>query len=43
MAKNLILLIYLGAVWGAGFTFIKYGLRVMGPITEMAVRSVVIC
>lgn len=41
MAKNLILLIYLGAVWGAGFTFIKFGLRAMGPITEMAVRSII--
>ncbi len=41
MVKNLILLIYLGVVWGAGFTFIKFGLRDMGPVTEMAVRSVI--
>lgn len=41
MIKNLIILIYLGVVWGAGFTFIKYGLRTMGPVTEMAARSVI--
>lgn len=41
MIKNLLLLIYLGIVWGAGFTFIKFGLRDLGPVTEMAVRAVI--
>lgn len=41
MFKNFLILIYLGAVWGGAFTLIKYDLRTLGPITEMASRAVV--
>jgi len=39
--RNFLILIYLGAVWGGAFTLIKFNLRTLGPITEMAARAVV--
>jgi len=39
--KNFLILIYLGAVWGGAFSLIKYDLKTLGPITEMASRAIV--
>jgi drug/metabolite transporter (DMT)-like permease len=39
--KNYLILVYLGAVWGEAFTLIKFDLRTLGPITEMASRAVI--
>lgn len=41
MIKNFLILIYLGAIWGGAFSLIKYDLRTIGPITEMATRAVI--
>ena len=41
MIKNFLILIYLGAVWGGAFSLLKYNLRTLGPITEMAGRAVI--
>ncbi|MGB2691344.1 MAG: DMT family transporter [Thermodesulfobacteriota bacterium] len=41
MLKNFLILIYLAAVWGGAFSLIKYDLRTLGPITEMASRAVI--
>lgn len=41
MLKNYLILVYLGAVWGGAFTLIKFDLRTLGPITEMASRAVI--
>ena len=41
MLRNFLILIYLGAVWGGAFSLIKFNLRTLGPITEMAARAVV--
>lgn len=41
MLYNILLLIYLGAVWGGAFSLIKYDLRTIGPITEMASRAII--
>lgn len=41
MLKNFLILIYLGAVWGGAFSLIKYDLKTLGPITEMASRAIV--
>jgi len=39
--RNFLILIYIGAVWGGAFSLIKFNLRTLGPITEMAARAVV--
>lgn len=41
MIKNFLILIYLAAAWGGAFSLMKYNLRTIGPITEMAARALV--
>ncbi|GJM14926.1 MAG: permease [Thermodesulfobacteriota bacterium] len=41
MLYNFLILIYLGAVWVGAFSLIKYDLRTLGPITEMASRAII--
>ena len=41
MLANFIILIFLAAAWGGAFTLLKYNLRTIGPVTEMAARAIV--
>ena len=38
---NFFILIFLAAAWGGAFTLLKYNLRTIGPVTEMAARALV--
>ena len=39
MIANFFILIFLAAAWGGAFTLLKYNLRTIGPVTEMAGRA----
>ncbi len=41
MLTNYIAIIYLAAAWGGAFSLLKYNLRTIGPVTEMAARALV--
>ncbi|MEM7009320.1 MAG: DMT family transporter [Thermodesulfobacteriota bacterium] len=41
MLVNILILIYLAAAWGGAFSLLKYNLRTIGPVTEMAARAIV--
>ena len=41
MIKNFLILIFLAAAWGGAFSLLKYNLRTIGPVTEMAARALV--
>ena len=41
MIANFSILIFLAAAWGGAFSLLKYNLRTIGPVTEMAARAIV--
>ncbi len=41
MIANFFILIFLAAAWGGAFTLLKYNLRTIGPVTEMAACALV--
>lgn len=41
MLANFFILIFLAAAWGGAFSLLKYNLRTIGPVTEMAARAII--
>lgn len=41
MLANFLILIILAAAWGGAFSLMKYNLRTIGPVTEMAARALI--